>query len=66
MSFDYRDLEQAIKFIDSIKKKITKLSVNISLDNVRGKINIDLIGPRDLQQLSMMVIKDLSKEFLEK
>ena len=66
MSFGYTDLQQAINFIESIKKKITRLSVNIILDNVRGKINIELIGPRDLQQLAMMAIKDLYKEFLEK
>jgi hypothetical protein len=65
ITFGYSDLNQAINFIETVKKKITNLNLNLSVDNVKGKIFIELIGPRDLQRLATYTIKDLSKDFFE-
>lgn len=66
MSFTYNSVKQALKFIEAIKKKIVNLNINLTMDNVRMKINIGLSGPRDLQRLATFLIQDLSKEILKK
>lgn len=66
MSFTYNSVKQALKFIEAIKKKIVNLNINLTMDNVRMKINIELSGPRDLQRLATFLIQDLSKEILKK
>ncbi len=64
MSFSYENVKQALRFIEAIKKKIVNLNVNLTLDNVRMKISVELSGPRDLRRLATLLIKDLSKNFL--
>jgi hypothetical protein len=55
-------LENVIKFLENIQKKITYLNLNIS---VEGKsIKITLFGSRDLQNLATERIKDLANQFL--
>ncbi len=66
MSFTYNSVKQALQFIEAIKKKIVNLNINLTMDNVRMKINIELSGPRDLQRLATFLIQDLSKEILKK
>lgn len=66
MSFTYNSVKQALQFIEAIKKKIVNLNINLTMDNVRMKINIGLSGPRDLQRLATFLIQDLSKEILKK
>lgn len=66
MSFTYNNVKQALQFIEAIKKKIVNLNINLTMDNVRMKINIGLSGPRDLQRLATFLIQDLSKEILKK
>ncbi|MCK4239546.1 MAG: hypothetical protein KAX33_10510 [Candidatus Lokiarchaeota archaeon] len=66
MSFTYNNVKQAVQFIEAIKKKIVNLNINLTMDNVRMKINIELSGPRDLQRLATFLIQDLSKEILKK
>jgi len=61
MSFSYGNVKQAIRFIEAIKKKIVNLNVNLTLDNVRMKINVELRGPRDLQRSATLLIQDISK-----
>jgi len=66
LSFTYNNVKQALQFIEAIKKKIVNLNINLTMDNVRMKINIELSGPRDLQRLANFLIQDLSKEILKK
>jgi len=66
LSFTYNSVKQALQFIEAIKKKIVNLNINLTMDNVRMKINIELSGPRDLQRLATFLIQDLSKEILKK
>jgi hypothetical protein len=55
-------LENIIKFLENIQKKITYLNLNI---NVEGKtIKITLFGSRDLQYLATERLKDLANQFL--
>lgn len=55
-------LENVIKFLESIQKKINYLNLNI---NVEGKsIKITLFGTRDLQNLATERLKDLANQFL--
>lgn len=61
MSFSYGNIKQALRFIEAIKKKIVNLNVNLTLDNVRMKINVELRGPRDLQRSATLLIQDISK-----
>jgi hypothetical protein len=64
LSFQYNNVEQALEFIETIKKKVINLNINLTLDNVKKKIRIELIGPRDLQHLATFLIQDLSKNLL--
>ena len=55
-------LENTIKFLENIQKKINYLNLNIS---VEGKsIKITLFGSRDLQYLATERLKDLANQFL--
>lgn len=66
MSFTYNSVKQALQFIEAIKKKVVNLNINLTMDNVRMKINVELSGPRDLQRIATFLIQDLSKEILKK
>lgn len=66
MSFTYNSVKQAVQFIEAIKKKVVNLNINLTMDNLRMKINVELSGPRDLQRLATFLIQDLSKEILKK
>ncbi|MFX0028961.1 MAG: hypothetical protein ACFE8B_07115 [Candidatus Hermodarchaeota archaeon] len=55
-------LDNVIKFLENIQKKINYLNLNV---NVEGKsIKITLFGSRDLQSLATERLKDLANEFL--
>ena len=55
-------LDNIIKFLENVQKKISYLNLNIS---VEGKsIKITLFGSRDLQYLATERLKDLANQFL--
>ncbi len=55
-------LENTIKFLENIQKKINYLNLNVKIE---GKdIKIILYGTRDLQILALTTIKELANQFL--
>jgi hypothetical protein len=55
-------LENVIKFLENVQKKVNYLNLNVS---VEGKsIKITLFGPRDLQHLATERLKDLANRYL--
>jgi len=55
-------LDNVIKFLENVQKKINYLNLNV---NVEGKnIKISLFGSRDLQNLATERLKDLANQFL--
>ena len=55
-------LDNIIKFLENVQKKISYLNLNISVD---GKnIKITLFGSRDLQNLATERLKDLANQYL--
>ncbi|MFX1390562.1 MAG: hypothetical protein ACFE9Z_10900 [Promethearchaeota archaeon] len=55
-------LENVIKFLEEIQKKIDYLNLNVS---VEGKsIKIAIFGSRDLQSLATERLKDLADRYL--
>lgn len=55
-------LENVVKFLENIQKKINYLNLNVS---VEGKnIKITLFGTRDLQYLAIERLKELANRFL--
>ncbi|HEA70658.1 hypothetical protein LCGC14_0830070 [marine sediment metagenome] len=55
-------LENIIKFLEDIKKKITYLNLTVS---VEGKnVKVILFGSRDLQNLATERIKELASRYL--
>ena len=56
------NLENAIRFLEDIQKKINYLNLNVSME---GKsIKITLFGSRDLQHLATERLKDLANRYL--
>ncbi|MFX1364158.1 MAG: hypothetical protein ACFFCE_04325 [Promethearchaeota archaeon] len=54
-------LENVIKFLEDVQKKINYLNLNVS---VEGKtIKITLFGSRDLQHLATERLKDLANRY---
>ncbi|MFW9940038.1 MAG: hypothetical protein ACFFFT_03290 [Candidatus Thorarchaeota archaeon] len=55
-------LNNIIKFLENVQKKVNYLSLNANVD---GKnIKITLFGSRDLQNLATERLKDLADQFL--
>ncbi|MHA2185717.1 MAG: hypothetical protein ACXAAI_12025 [Promethearchaeota archaeon] len=55
-------LDNLVKFLENIQKKINYLSFNVS---VEGKsIKITLFGSRDMQNLATERLKDLANQYL--
>ena len=55
-------LENVIKFLENVQKKVNYLNLNVS---VEGKsIKITLFGARDLQHLATERLKDLANQYL--
>ncbi|MFW9973454.1 MAG: hypothetical protein ACFFDF_24935 [Candidatus Odinarchaeota archaeon] len=55
-------LDNVIKFLENIQKKVNYLDLNVS---VEGKsIKITLFGSRDLQHLATERLKDLANRYL--
>ncbi len=60
--YNDNSLDNAIAFLENIKKKITYLNLSV---NVEGKdIKITLFGSRDLQNLAIERLKELAHQFL--
>ncbi|MFX1493656.1 MAG: hypothetical protein ACFFBZ_05190 [Promethearchaeota archaeon] len=56
------DLENTIKFLENIQKKVNYLNLNCVVD---GKsIKVTLFGPRDLQLLAIERLRELANQFL--
>lgn len=59
---DNGSLDNTVKFLENIQKKINYLSLNVS---VEGKnIKVTLYGSRDLQHLAIQKLKELANMFL--
>lgn len=59
---DKGKLENVVKFLEAIQKKIDYVNLNCV---VEGKIiKIKLSGPRDLQHLAIEQLKDLAEKLL--
>lgn len=55
-------LDNVIKFLENIQKKVNYLNLNVS---VEGKsIKITLFGSKDLQHLATERLKDLANRYL--
>jgi hypothetical protein len=55
-------LENTIRFLENVQKKVNYLNLNVS---VEGKsIKVTLFGSRDLQYLATERLKDLANQFL--
>ncbi|MFX1310044.1 MAG: hypothetical protein ACFE9M_08665 [Promethearchaeota archaeon] len=55
-------LDNVIKFLENVQKKVNYLNLNVS---VEGKnIKITLFGSRDLQHLATERLKDLANRYL--
>ncbi|MFX0023216.1 MAG: hypothetical protein ACFE9S_12890 [Candidatus Hermodarchaeota archaeon] len=55
-------LDNVIKFLENVQKKVNYLNLNVS---VEGKsIKITLFGSRDLQHLATERLKDLANQYL--
>jgi len=55
-------VENVVKFLENIQKKVNYLSLNVS---VEGKsIKVTLFGSKDLQQLASERLKDLANQYL--
>ncbi len=56
-------LENIIKFLENIQKKIDYVNLNVSVDGCRS-IKITLYGSRDLQYLASDRLRELAERFL--
>jgi len=56
------ELENLVKFLEEVQKKINYLNLNCKVD---GKsIKITLFGPRDLQYLASERLRELANQYL--
>lgn len=56
------NLDNAIKFLENIQKKVNYLNLNCE---VEGKtIKVTLYGPKDLQYLAIERLRELANQFL--
>jgi hypothetical protein len=56
------DVNNIIKFLEEVQKKINYLNLNCKVD---GKaIKITLFGPRDLQSLASERLRELANQYL--
>ncbi|MFX1257996.1 MAG: hypothetical protein ACFFAN_09060 [Promethearchaeota archaeon] len=57
------NLENVIKFLENLQKKINYVNLNVSVD---GKsIKITLFGPKDLQYLASERLRELADRYLQ-
>jgi hypothetical protein len=61
---DSGSLENLVKFLENVKKKIN--FINFSIDCDRNNIKIVVNGTKDLQYLAKEKLEDLAKQFLKK
>ncbi|MFX1338059.1 MAG: hypothetical protein ACFFDK_05580 [Promethearchaeota archaeon] len=57
------NLENVIKFLENIQKKIDYVSLNVSVEGCKS-IKITLYGTRDLQYLASERLRELAERFL--
>ena len=55
-------LDNTIKFLENIQKKIKYLNLNVSVEG--NNIKVTLFGSRDLQYLATESLKELANRFL--
>ena len=55
-------LDNVIRFLEDIQKKINYLNLNVSIEG--NSIKITLFGSRDLQHLATERLKDLANRYL--
>ncbi len=56
-------LENTVKFLENVKKKVN--FINLTVDVARNDIKITLVGTRDLQYLAREKLEDLARQFLK-
>jgi hypothetical protein len=56
-------LENVIKFLENIQKKIDYVDLNVSVDGCKS-IKVTLYGTRDLQYLAGDRLRELAERFL--
>ncbi len=56
-------LENIIKFLESIQKKVNFLDLNVLVE--RNVIRVTLYGPRDLQSLAIEKLNELANMLLK-
>ena len=56
-------LENIIKFLENIQKKIDYVNLNVSVNGVKS-IKITVYGSRDLQYLACDRLRELAEKFL--
>lgn len=56
-------LDNAVKFLEGIQKKINYINVNATVES--REIKVTLSGPKDLQILASKRLQHLSEEYLE-
>jgi hypothetical protein len=57
-------LDNVVKFLEEVQKKINYLNLNVSVDGTKT-IKITLVGPRDLQYLASDRIRDLAQKYFQ-
>jgi hypothetical protein len=60
---DSGSLENLVKFLENVKKKVNFM--NLSIDCDRNDIKIVLNGTKDLQYLAREKLEDLARQFLK-
>ncbi len=56
------ELDNTIKFLEEVQKKINYLTLNCTVDG--NSIKISLFGPKDLQYLATERLKELANRYL--
>ena len=56
------ELNNTIKFLEEVQKKINYLSLNCTVEG--NSIKISLFGPKDLQYLATERLKELANRYL--
>jgi hypothetical protein len=57
-------LDNVVKFLEEIQKKINYLNLSVSVDGCKT-IKITLTGPRDLQYLATERLRDLATKYFQ-
>jgi hypothetical protein len=57
------ELENIVKFLESVQKKVNYINLNCTVDG--NIIKITIFGPRDIQSLATERLKELASRYLD-